>query len=82
MVEFTLKRQFLLLWNSISLIKGGVEKIKYEEFTILCLYIHIYFIHIYAWKCNMKTECVIIPDEAYIKYRLSKTYENLQFERS
>jgi len=49
MVELTLKRQLPMpMWKSISLIKGRVEKVKHKEFTILCLSIHIYFIHIYA----------------------------------
>lgn len=81
-VEFTPRRQLLLMpmWKSISLIKGRVEKIKQKEFAILYLSSHIYFIHIYAWNCNAKMECVIIPDEAYSKYRLSKMYGNLHFE--
>lgn len=83
MVEFTLKRQLLIsMWKNISLIKGKAGKIKHKEFTILCLSIHIYFIHIYAWKCNAKMECVITPDEAYSKYRLSKIYDNLHFENA
>lgn len=53
--EFALQRQLLLIlmWKSISCIRGRVQEIKHKEFTIF-VSIYICFIHIYAWKWSEK----------------------------